>query len=132
MLKPATQRLSNTDVPGMERGGRCSACFTDPMRDDQKGACEKNHVELRKVIPKGTSIDGGGLDPWIMGGICSHANSSLRLSIGDASPAALAEARLPSGPLEGLGARRVPPAEVETRPGLVDRLRAERDRAAGA
>ena len=116
----------------MERGGRCSACFTDPMRDDQKGACEKNHVELRKVIPKGTSIDGGGLDPWIMGGICSHANSSLRLSIGDASPAALAEARLPSGPLEGLGARRGPPAEVETRPGLVDRLRAERDRAAGA
>jgi len=116
----------------MERGGRCSACFTDPMRADQKGACEKNHVEPRKVIPKGTSIDGLGLDPWIMGGICSHASSSLRLSIGDSSPAALAEARLPSGPLEGLGVRRVPPAEVETRPGLVDRLRAERDRTTGA
>ena len=102
------------------------------MRADQKGGCEKNHVELRKIIPKGTSIDGLGLDPWIMGGICSHANSSLRLSIGDASPAALAEVALPRELLDGLGVRRVPPAEVETRPELIGRLRAERDRAAGA
>lgn len=121
-----------SDVAGMERGGRCSVYFTDPMRADQKGGCEKNHVELRKIIPKGTSIDGLGLDPWIMGGICSHANSSLRLSIGDASPAALAEVCLPRRLLDGLGVRRVAPAEVETRPELIERLRAERDRAAGA
>lgn len=121
-----------SDVAGMERGGRCSVYFCDPMRADQKGGCEKNHVELRKIIPKGTSIDGLGLDPWIMGGICSHANSSLRLSIGDASPAALAEVCLPRELLDGLGVRRVPPAEVETRPELIGRLRAERDRAAGA
>lgn len=121
-----------SDAAGIERGGRCRLCFCDPMRSDQKGGCEKNHVELRKIIPKGTSIDALGLDPWIMGGICSHANSSLRLSIGDASPAALAEVCLPRELLEGLGVRRIEPEDVETRPELIERLRAERDRAAGA
>lgn len=67
-----------------------------------------------------------------MGGICSHANSTLRLSAGDASPAALAEAALPRELLDGLGVAAVPPSEVETRPELIERLRAERDRAAGA
>lgn len=67
-----------------------------------------------------------------MGGICSHANSSLRLSIGDASPAALAEACLPRELLGGLGVTRIAPGDVETRPELIDRLRAERDRMAGA
>lgn len=47
-----------SDVAGMERDGRCSVYFADPMRSDQKGACEKNHIELRKIVPKGTSLDG--------------------------------------------------------------------------
>ena len=115
-----------SDAAGIERGGRCRLFFCDPMRSDQKGGCEKNHVELRKIIPKGTSIDGLGLDPWLVAGICSHANSSLRLSIGDASPAALAEVCLPRELLEGLGVRRVDPEDVETRPELIERLRAER------
>ena len=37
-------------------------------------------MELRKIIPRGTSIDGLGLDAWTVAGACSHANSSLRLS----------------------------------------------------
>lgn len=115
------------DVAGIERGGRCGVYYTDPRRPDQKGACEKNHVELRKIIPKGTSIDGLGLDAWLMAGICSHANSSLRLAIGDASPMALARAALPAPLLDGLGLRPVAPDEVETRPELIERLRQERD-----
>lgn len=115
------------DIAGIERGGRCRIYYTDPRRPDQKGGCEKNHVELRKIIKKGTSIDDLGLDPWIVSGICSHANSSLRLAIGDASPMALAKAALPASLLEGLGLDLVPPDEVETRPELVDRLKQERD-----
>lgn len=91
------------------------------------GAYEKNHVELRKIIPKGTSIDGLGLDAWAVAGVCSHANSSMRLSIGNASPMALAKAALPASLLEGLGLELVPPDEVEARPELVDRLKQERD-----
>ena len=115
------------DIAGMERGGRCSVYYTDPRRPDQKGGCEKAHVELRKVIPKGTSIDGLGLDAWTVAGICSHANSSMRLSIGDASPMALAKAALPASLLEGLGLELVPPDELETRPELIERLKQERD-----
>lgn len=115
------------DIAGIEGAGRCSVYYTDPRRPDQKGGCEKNHVELRKIIPKGTSIDGLGLDAWLVAGICSHANSSLRLAIGDASPMALAKAALPASLLEGLGLELVPPGEVETRPELIPRLRAERE-----
>ena len=112
-----------SDVEGMERAGRASVYFCDPRRPDQKGGCEKNHVELRKVIPKGTSIDGLGLDAWLLAGICSHVNSSLRLAIGNASPMALAQVALPASLLDGLGLELVPPADVETRPELIERLR---------
>lgn len=114
------------DIAGIEGGGRASVYYTDPQRPDQKGGCEKNHVELRKIIRKGTSIDGLGLDPFVVAGICSHANSSLRLAIGDASPMALAKAALPASLLDGLGLELVPPGEVETRPELIDRLKRER------
>lgn len=117
------------DIAGIERDGRCSVYYTDPQRPDQKGGCEKNHVELRKIIPKGTSVDGLGLDPFIVAGICSHANSSIRLAIGNASPMALAKAALPASLLEGLGLDLIPPDKVETRPELVDRLKQERDSA---
>ena len=116
------------DIAGIEGGGRCSVYYTDPQRPDQKGGCEKAHVELRKIIEKGTSIDGLGLDAWIVAGICSHANSSLRLAIGDTSPMALAKAALPASLLEGLGLELVPPDEVETRPEPIDRLKQERDK----
>ena len=111
------------DIVGIEKEGRCSVYYTDPQRPDQKGGCEKAHVELRKIIPKGVSIDGLGLDAWIVADICSHANSSLRLSIGNASPMALAKAALPASLLEGLGLELIPPNEVETRPELIARLK---------
>lgn len=115
------------DIAGIEKDGRCSVYYTDPQRPDQKGGCEKNHVELRKVIPKGTSIDGLGLDPWILAGDSSHANSSMRLSIGNAAPMARALAALPASLLEGLGLKLVAPSKVETRPELIERLKQERD-----
>lgn len=36
-----------------ERPGETRPFYCDPMRSDQKGACEKNHVEIRKLVPKG-------------------------------------------------------------------------------
>lgn len=115
------------DIADIERDGRCRVFYADPQRSDQKGTCEKNHVELRKVIPKGTSIDGLGLDAWILAVVCSNVNSSLRRAIGDASPMALAKVALPASLLEGLGLTLVPPDEVETRPELVERPGRERD-----
>ena len=46
------------DVGGIERNGRCHVFYADPQRSGQKGACEKNHVELRKVIPQEGNPEG--------------------------------------------------------------------------
>lgn len=116
------------DYLGIEKGARCKVYYTDPQRPNQKGGCEKNHVELRKIIPKGTSLDSLGLNAWIMAEICSHANSSTRLSIGNASPMALAQIALPASLLDGLGLVLIPPDKVETRPELISRLKQERDK----
>ena len=114
------------DIAGIEKNGRCNIYYTDPQRPDQKGACEKNHVELRKIIPKGTSIDELKLDAWLLAGVCSHANSSLRLAIGNASPMALALTALPKELLDGLGLELIAPDKVETKPDLIEHLRAIR------
>lgn len=117
------------DIASIEAKGRCSVYYTDPQRPNQKGGYEKNHVELHKIIPKRTSIDSLALDQWLMAGICSHVNSGLRPSIGDASPMALAKVALPASLLEGLDFEAVLPGKVETRSELIDRLKREQAKA---
>lgn len=116
------------DILGIEGNGRCNVYYTDPQQPNQKGGCEKNHVELRKIIPKGTSIDNLELDNWLVAGICSHANSSLRLAIGNTSPMALAQTALPASLLEGLGLELIAPSQVELQPQLIERLKQERNK----
>ena len=35
-----------------EGPGETRLFYCDPRRSDQKGACERNHVEIRKLLPK--------------------------------------------------------------------------------
>jgi len=112
------------DIAGIERsclheGTRCAAYFTDPSRPDQKGHAEKNHVELRKVLPKGTSFE--GLDAYALAEICSHVNSSVRKGCGDASPMQIAQLVMPPGVFENLGLRLIPPKDVIGAPGILYR-----------
>lgn len=58
--------------------------YRDPQRSDQKGAIERNHVELRKIIPKGTD-----LNKWpqhLIEQVCDHLNSYPRQSLKGKSP----------------------------------------------
>ena len=103
------------DIAGIERsclheGTRCAAYFCDPSRPDQKGSAEKNHVELRKVLPKGTCFE--GLDSYALAEICSHVNSSVRKGCGDVSPMQLAQLIMPAAFFENLGLRLIPPKDV--------------------
>jgi IS30 family transposase len=113
------------DIAGMERsalaeGSRRASCyFADPSRPDQKGACEKNHVELRKVIPKGTSLD--DMDAATLADVCSHVNSSVRRGCGNASPFMLARLVFPQYLFDSLGLRPIPPDEVIGAPGILYR-----------
>ena len=103
------------DINGLEQsalhdGRRCAAYFTDPNRPDQKGAAEKNHVELRKIIPKGTSLQ--AMDTRTLSTICSHVNSTIRKGCGNATPFQLASLCIPQETLEKLGLQLIPPTEV--------------------
>jgi len=112
------------DIEGIERsclheGTRCAAYFCDPSRPDQRGAGEKNHVELRKVLPKGTCFE--GLDSHTLAEICSHVNSSVRKGCGDVSPMQLAQLVMPAVMFENLGLRLIPPKDVIAAPNILYR-----------
>jgi IS30 family transposase len=110
------------DIIGMERsceaeGHRCAVYFADPNRPDQKGACEKNHVELRKVLPKGTSIQ--AMDAFTLAKICSHVNSSIRKGCGNASPLQMAMLCMPQHLFNNLGLSLIPPEDVVSAPKIL-------------
>ena len=111
-----------SDIQGIETsafygGQRCAAFFADPSRPDQKGSCEKNHVELRKILPKGTSLK--NMDPLQLAAICSHVNSTIRKGCGNATPFELAELCAPYGLLRKLGLQLIPPFEVIAAPNIL-------------
>lgn len=104
----------------IESGKRTNAYFADPSRPDQKGGCEKNHVELRKVLPKGTSFE--QLDNATLAEICCHVNSTVRKGCGDVSPMQLAELVFPKEMMDNLGLRLIPPRDVVSAPGILYKL----------
>lgn len=112
------------DWAGMERSclvkgvGRCRVFYTDPERADQKGACERNHSELRRILPKGRT-DFDALTPRDVALVCSHVNSYPRPSLGGARPIELAALMLPEALTVGIGLHKVPADEVTMRPELV-------------
>lgn len=113
------------DIDGMERSykdpfrKRCAVYFADPSRPDQKGAAEKNHVELRKLLPKGTSFD--AMTPYELAEISSHVNSSIRRGCGNATPFSLAKLVFPQELFDNLGLREIPPQDVIGAPGILYR-----------
>ena len=101
---------------GLDGSRRTRMFYCDPVKPGQKGACEKNHVELRKILPKGTDFD--ALTQRDVSVACSHVNSYVRAGQG-AAPIALASLVLPANLLESLGVTAVPPDDVVMKPGLL-------------
>lgn len=58
---------------------RARVFYCDVRQSQQKGSCERNHVEPRKVLPKGTSFD--GLTRAGCALLMSHVNSEPRPSL---------------------------------------------------
>lgn len=90
------------DAEGIERSctaegeSRCRVYYCDPMQSQQKGACERNHVEIRKLLPKGRGIsfdDLDEVDAWFVG---SNVNSEPRPSLMGLSPLAMLRAADPA------------------------------------
>src|SRR5699024_8810870 len=61
---------------GLDGTRRTRMFYCDPVKPSQKEACEKNHVELRKILPKGTDFD--ELTFGDVSEVRSHTNSNPR------------------------------------------------------
>lgn len=96
---------------------RMELFYCDAHHSEQKGSAEKAHVEIRKVIPKGMSIDALSDDDIAL--VFSHINSTPRRSLFGMTPMQLAIEVLPQEFFEELGLNLIPPDEVTLHPSLL-------------
>ena len=68
-----------------EGPGETRLFYCAPGRSDQKGACERNHVEIRKLLPKGRGLRFDRLVPADLSLAMSHVNSEPRGALGFAA-----------------------------------------------
>lgn len=112
------------DFSGIERSAlepgkrRCSLYCCDAMSPHQKPNRERNHEELRRMLPKGRS-DFDKLSAWDVAVACSHVNSYPRRALGGRCPYALASRVFPAGLLDDFGVELVEPDEATLRPVLL-------------
>jgi IS30 family transposase len=123
-----------SDTEALERsasGGtaRCQVYYCDVRQSQQKGGCERNHVELRKLLPKGRGISFDDLDGRDCSVLMSHLNSEPRASLMGLSPLAMLRAadRGAADALAGaLGIEEVPYGELDMTVRALNRARAGR------
>lgn len=96
---------------------RMKLFYCDARHSEQKGSAEKQHVEFRKVVPKGTSID--ALSAHDIALIFSHINSTPRRSLFGMSPMQLAMEVLPKEFFEELGLKFIDPDDITLNPSLL-------------
>ena len=73
------EALEKSVFPGKRK--RTSVFYCDVRQSQQKGSCERNHVELRKLLPKRQGISFDELDERDCVVIMSHLNSEPRPSL---------------------------------------------------
>ena len=103
----------------IEKDARTKLYYCEPARADQKGSIENCHRIVRRILPKGTSLD--GLTRQDAALLASHVNSMPRPALGGASPFDLARHILPAELLEGLGLEHIAPDAVVLKPSLLDK-----------
>ena len=112
-----------------EGPGETRLFYCDPRRSDQKGACERNHVEIRKLLPKGSGLRFDRLAPADLALAMSHVNSEPRGALGFSTPARAFRAMLgedAAALLDAYGVEDVALGDLDLTPGLIERARAER------
>ena len=92
--------------------------FCDPQASWQKPHIEKSHVELRKILPKGTSFTKLTAEDVTL--LLSHVNSEPRESLGNMTPFDLFSGKNEKKLLDLLNLHPVPPDEVMLSPKLLN------------
>lgn len=119
--------IESSCLPG--RAPRCSACYCDVRASQQKAGCERNHVELRKLLPKRRGISFDELEARDLAVAMSHLNSEPRPSLAGMSPIRMlmaAYGSLGEALMGALGVEEVPYEELLLDVAALDRSRAER------
>ncbi len=96
---------------------RTNLFFCEPNRSDEKGHCERNHRELRKIIPKGTSLE--KFTQFDMSKVTNHVNSYVRASLGGVTPYDLAIDNYDEDFFILLGLEKIPMKDVILKPDLL-------------
>ena len=97
---------------------RTRVYYCDPQHSQQKPKAEKNHEEIRKVLPKGKS-NFGALKKPDMAVLMSHVNSYGREILNWAAPYDIAQFMLPKTLLDGLSIARIPANDIVLKPHLL-------------
>jgi IS30 family transposase len=96
---------------------RTNVFYCDPQASYQKGAAENNHTLIRRIIPKGKSLDQLSQDDINL--MMNHINSYGRLNLGDKSPYEVFASLYGEDSLRKVGAQLIPPDKVTLRPSLL-------------
>lgn len=115
-----------------EREGETRLYYCEPRRADQKGGCERNHVELRKMLPKGRGISLDRLTREDAALVMSQVNSEPRGKLAWRTPSEMLVAAFGDDAralLGAFGVEMLAPSELDLTPGCVDRARRERGEA---
>jgi len=96
---------------------RSKLFYCNPSSPYQKGSVENNHEFIRRIIPKGKSMD--ELDQEKINLMMCHINSYARKNLGDRSPYEVFELFYGRHILDALGAMLIPPNEIVLKPKLL-------------
>ncbi len=96
---------------------RASVFYCDPSSPYQKGAIENNHSILRRIIPKGKSLD--GFTQQDITKCMNHVNSYTRKNLGDKTPYEVFSAFYGENLLKKMNIELIHPDEVTLHPSLL-------------
>lgn len=111
--------FSNPSAIEMDLQGnqRTRVFYCDPQAPYQKGAAENNHALIRRIIPKGISLDPFNQEDISL--MMNHINSYGRPNLGDKTPYEVFASLYGVDFLKRMGAELILPDKVTLRPSLL-------------
>lgn len=119
LLADNGSEFSNPSAIESDSQGNCRArvFYCDPQASYQKGAAENNHTLIRRIIPKGASLDSFIQEDITL--MMNHINSYGRPNLGDKTPYEVFASLYGEDILRKMGAELIPPDKVTLRPSLL-------------
>lgn len=96
---------------------RTNVFYCDPCASFQKGSAEKNHEEIRKVLPQGTSFD--NLTQKDISLMMDHINSYSRPNLNDRTPYDTFKFLFGEEVIKKLGSTLIHPKDICLKPSLL-------------